>query len=183
MSIIAMMPYILGAEACILGVVGFWLLWHFKLRTVYRADLFERLDDTAFGRQQYMKVGQKEFKRGETTANHKIHGAFTIHYDKQTYRDGHKNIWCFDVSNKQGITFGGSHTITNPKYAQSILYNGVLSRFTKLLGALDTTMFLIIALLLGVAVICFALGIFASPYVLPAQSVVNATASVPTPVV
>lgn len=168
------MPYILGAQALILGVVGSYLVWHFKLRTVFRADLYEPLDKDKgllalqnVHANRYFKVGEQEFKSGAKYVKSKQFGSFEIHMNKMLYTDGRKHIWAFDTVTKKGLTFGGTHDVGDPSYTQDLLFSGVLKRFAHLISSFDATTWLIIIVLVCVAVLCFALGLFASPYLLP----------------
>lgn len=182
MSIMAIMPYILAAQAIILGVVGFWLVWHFKLRTVFKAELYEALNKSAFGTTQYFKVATVEFKKDDKTVNHKKYGAFTVYHNKKVQTDGRVHVWAFDANTKEGLTFGGTHETADPTFTQALLYSGVVKRFTNMITAFDAQTWLIIILLVVVAVLCFISGLFASPHILPqpVSPAVNSTVSVPT---
>lgn len=183
-----MMPYILGVQAIVLGVVGTWLVYHFKLRTVFRADFYKPVDPnqgllrSEQTKNKYFKVGSKEFKADDKEVHSAKHGTFGIKFDKMLSTDGRQHIWAFDVETKRGLTFGGSHDIGDPDYAEDLLYSGVLKRFTRLVGSFDATTLLIIVVLVAVAVITFMLGLFVSPYILP-QPVPVTPAPTPAPVV
>lgn len=183
MSIISLMPYILAVQACILGVVGTWLVWHFKLRTVYKIDYYKPLETVANAglfnkfKKKYHKVGEKEFRPDDREVYHKKHGAVIIKFEEMLYSDGRKHVWAYDVVNKRGLTFGGEYNAGDPDYTEDLLFSGVLHRFAKLINALSTETWLLIIVLVAVAIMAFGLGLFASPHILaqPVPVPVNVT--------
>lgn len=169
MNIIEMMPYVLAVEAVIACVALVWVIWHFKLRIVYKAEFFRQTGSTAFGSKKLVKVGQKDFKPTDQNVTYKG-ASYPIMFDKKAHDDGRVHVWAFDVEKKIGLTFGGYHDIGDPDFVDDLLESGVLKQLSRLISSVNLTTWIIIALFAVVAVLAFVSGLFASPYVLGVPS-------------
>lgn len=170
MSIISLMPYILASQAVILGVVGTWLIYHFKLRVVYKADFYRQTGSSAMGSKKLVKIGSKEFKPDAEHVDYKGK-AFTILFEKMVSTDGRKSIWAFDVEKGLGLTFGGSHEVGDTEFAEDLLYSGFIKRLARYISSVDMSFIMVIGLFIVVAILAFVVGLFVSPYILPVPSV------------
>lgn len=166
MTVISLMPYILAVQVVILGVVGTWLVWHFKLRIVYKAEFYRQIDVTSLGAKKLVKVGTKEFKPDSDHVDYKGK-AYAIFFEKMVSTDGRVSVWAFDIEKKHGLTFGGSHDVGDVEFAEDLLYSGFIKRLAHLVASIDMTFWLTIVLLVVVAVLAFVVGLFVSPYILP----------------
>lgn len=166
MNLVQHLPLILGVEAVISCVVAVYLIWTFKLKTVYRAVFYRQVQVSGMGSKQVLKVAQKDFKPSATSVNYEKND-YPILFDKMAYTDGRKHVWAFDLDEKIGLTFGGKHDIGDPQLVGGLLYSGLLKRFANMVNAIDTTVWILIIALVVVALLSFVSGLFASPYILP----------------
>lgn len=174
MSVMQLLPYILAVEGVISVVVGVFLLWHFRIRQIYRVEFYRRVASNSFGSKKLVKVGQKDFKPTQKDVEYKKH-SYPILFDKMVSTDGRKHIWAFELEENIGLTFGGSHDIGNPSLVADILYSGVLKRFASMVHALDTSTIMLIVAFVVIAVLAFVAGLFGSPYILPSSAGVAPT--------
>jgi hypothetical protein len=125
---------------------------------------------------EWTVIGSKEFKgRDELVSFHKK--SFKVDLSCIGFRAFGFSELFFDYESGDLLTFGGEKSSLSPADADIFLGGGIVQRILASLKTMGAFNLIVIAILIGVAGLCFALGLFTSPYILPKENV-TATAKV-----
>lgn len=138
-----------------------------RVRPIHRALFYRVIRNSGVGDKMLIKVGQRNFKPDADFVRFG-NEAYPIFFEKMAYRDGNKSVWSFELENKVGITYGGSHDTKSGDIVEGLLYKGVLRRFADSAKSLGTTLTILLVLMVVIAFLAFVAGLFSSPYILPA---------------
>lgn len=160
-----LLPYIVGAQMLVFAVVGFVILYHYKIKQRLIAQFFRTVQTGSMGARVVQKIGQKDFNAQAETVRFNKH-TFPIKFQKMAFQEGNKKVWCFDLDEDLGLNFGGHFELGDTTFMDNVLESGILKQFVQFAGKLDIMSYIIIALFVVVAVLGFVSGVFSSPYIL-----------------
>jgi hypothetical protein len=143
-----------------LGVVGGYLVYKTRFKIGFKA-VFLRKDVAG-----WYVIGEKEFKANADTVNFNKKD-FGVKLEKLSYRKHGFQYLYFDFDTGDLLCFGGVHTGIDPKDADLFLSSGIIQRIIMGLKGVGMFTLGLVVVMVVVAVLCFVVGLFVSPYVLP----------------
>lgn len=158
-----------------MGAVGFaYYKW---VRLYFEAHFYRR---ASAGSTSYERIGSKEFKKTDEIIKFRKK-SFPVNLRALCERDRNKTLLKIDFDTGDVLQYGGYYRGGNASLVDNILSSGALDRIVRAFTGLDRYTMIIIMILLVACALCFALGLFVSPVVMPqSMTVVNGTVPIPT---
>lgn len=158
---------IVGVMAFLVAVLFY--VYHTRVRLCYKAYFYRKTGLGLGVATQYEKIGEKEFKKDQTEVRYKKK-TFFVNLERIAMRDRNKTICCFDYENGDRMVFGGIFLGGDEDLNDMLLESGALQRIIRGFTGLDRYTQIIILALVACCGLCFALGLFASPVLMPQVS-------------
>lgn len=160
--------YQVGVFGVLLTVLFVWV-YREKVRIVFRARFYREGRDGL-----YHCVGKKDFNPKDESIEFKVKDVkkkFEINLKNVSEIEKNKTFLSFDVDTQKALRFKVGRDVGDGLLNELVLGGKLMQQFVDKAMGLSPVMLVILGVMVGVAVLCFVVGLFVSPYLLPVEAV------------